>query len=265
MMDNIKNIEKNKIIGDIILENSTIEFIGENNILYVEGNIKFVNSKLRFTGSNSIMYFDKNKMDIYINARTRNDSVLYLGKDTFINKGIDVYATERKNIIIGNGCMLSYETAFRTTDPHLIFDCNTKNRINHAKSILIGDHVWIGQQCLILKNTQIFSGSIIGGHSVLSNKKVYSNSLWAGNPAKKIKEDVFFSCKSAHDFSKEEENMYSSLDSEEYIFEDTGENNLEKIDLLLQEKESNTLEKLEIITKLLCNNDEKNRFALKDR
>lgn len=64
-------------------------------------------------------------------------------------------------------------------------------RINNSKSIYIGDHVWIGQNALILKNTQIGSGSIIGAMSLVSHKKVASNCVYAGNPAQKIKENIF--------------------------------------------------------------------------
>lgn len=261
-MNDILNLENNKIIGEYILDNSKIEFKGENNILYLNGNITFKDSIIRFTGNNSIIFIDENKYPIIINARVSYDSVLYIGKKVFISKGIDIYATERKNIIIGNECMLSYKSTFRTTDPHLIFDSKTKNRINPANSILIGDHVWIGQECLILKNTKIYSGSVIGGHSVLSNKEVLSNTLWAGNPAKKIKQDIFFTRHSAHDFTEDDIGKYDKYESDDYIFENYDCDNLNTIDeQLLVEK--NVKNKIDIIMDKISNNENKNRFAKK--
>ncbi len=173
----IQNIEKNKIFGNPILTNAIIEFTGHDNILYLGKNIKLENVKIQFTGSNSLIYLDDNEKVLRFSARIGNDSVLYLGKNIIINKEIKLLATERKNIIIGDDCLLASSATFRTADAHLIYDIETGERINSAKSIYVGNHVWIGQQCLILKNTKIHSGSIIGGNSVLSNKSVPANTM----------------------------------------------------------------------------------------
>lgn len=261
--EEINNIKNNEIIGEFILENSSIEFKGKNNIMYFGKNIKLKNTKLRFTGNNSLIYIDDNYMPISLNGRVGNDSVLYLGKNTYINKGIEVYATERKNIIIGDDCMLSYETSFRTSDPHLIYNIDTKERINYAKSIYIGDHVWIGQQCLILKNSKIYSGSIIGGHSVISGKEVYSNTSWAGNPGKLIKEGVFFTCESAHDFTSEDLIETSFYNNDDFIYENDITNlSFEKLEEDL-ERFKCVEEKLKYIQNTLVSNNQKNRFAKK--
>ena len=77
----------------------------------------------------------------------------------------------RKNIIIGDNCMISFGSWIRNTDPHLVYDSSTYCRINPSKSVLIGDHVWIGQSCIILKGTVVGSGAILGAGSVVSGKK----------------------------------------------------------------------------------------------
>lgn len=260
----INNLVKNKIIGNINLKNSSIEFKGENNILFCMGDIQVENCKLRFTGNNSIIYFDENKYPFSLNIRVSNDSVFYLGKSCFINRRSDMYATERKNIIIGNECLLSFNNYFRTADPHLIYDVNTKKRINFSKSILIGDHVWIGQGCLILKGTNIGSGAIIGGNSVVSNKKISSNTLYAGNPVRKIKEGICYgSHKSTHDYILEDEINSETTDELIYKYElDNKTVSMEQIDRELF-KLSSVTEKLEYIKNNLSNRDGINRFFQK--
>ena len=247
------------------------------------------NSRIRFTGNNSILYIDKNKMPLSLDVRLGNDSVSYIGKNVYTNKCVHIYATERENVIIGDDCLLSYEVTFRTADPHLIYDSISKKRINSAKSILVGDHVWIGQEALILKNTKIYSGSIIGGKAVISNKEVLSNTMWAGNPARKIKDDVFFieagtvhaicgglrllevqqNCNITYrlyDWGRGREvHIENSLYnySEDFIYSENPNDYFEDINQQLKEEKSNTENKILTLKKGIVYNTDKNRFAKK--
>lgn len=252
---------ENKIIGNVKLNNATIDFKGENNILYCKGDITLENCKLRFTGSNSLIYLDENKYPFSINIRVGNDSVFYLGKNCYLNRTSNAYATERKNIIIGNECLLSFGCYLRTADPHIIYDANTKKRINFSKSILVGDHVWIGQNCLILKNNKIGSGSIIGGNSVLSGKTIKSNSLYAGNPAKPVRENVFYaSPMSTHDYDEVKELESENFDNDNYIYsKDVNTLDMNKIDNDLQQLKT-AQEKIEYLNLYVSDNQQKNRF-----
>lgn len=251
----------NEIIGNITYDNASIAFKGNNNKFICKGKVTLENCKIRFTGNNSLIYIDDNDTSMSLNMRIGNDSVIYIGKDCYINRTSHLYATERKNIIIGNQLLLSYETYFRTADPHIIYDCTTKERINFSKSILIGDRVWIGQQSLILKGTILGSGSIIGGHSVLSNKIVKSNTLYAGNPAKKIRENVFYgSPKSTHDYTEEEEINSKTFPKESYTYEqDENTISLKIIDNELMNLKT-VDKKIDYIEKNISNNNSKNRF-----
>jgi len=64
---------------------------------------------------------------------------------------------------------------------------STKNwdHVN-IKPITIGDNVWIGMNCIILKGVTIGEGAIIAAGSVVT-KDVASWTISGGNPAKKIK------------------------------------------------------------------------------
>ena len=254
----------NEIIGNIKYDNAEIIFKGNNNKFICNNEITLKDCKIRFTGNNSLIYIDKNDNPISLNMRIGCDSVIYVGKYCYTNRVSNLYATERKNIILGNQILLSFDTYFRTADAHVLYDCNTKMRINESKSILVGDKVWIGQQSLILKGTTIGSGAIVGGHSVVSNKKIKSNSIYAGNPAKKLREGAFFySPKSSHDFNRlDEENsmLCKENDCDKYIYTvDENTISLEKIDNdLLNIKDLN--QKIIYIEKNIVNNNFKNRF-----
>lgn len=252
----------NEIVGNIKYNNASINFKGENNKFICKGNLNLKNCKIRFTGNNSLIYIDENDYPISLDMKVGNDSVIYFGKDCYVNQKSYLYATERKNIIIGDKLLLSFETYFRVVDSHIICDCVTKKRINFSKSILVGDKVWIGQQSLILKGTVIGSGAIIGGHSVVANKTIKSNSLYAGNPAKKIRENVFCAHhKSTNDFSeKEERDSEVFKNGNEYVYEkDETTTDLKKIDKDLMSLKT-VEEKIKYIEKNIVNNNHKNRF-----
>ena len=85
--------------------------------------------------------------------------------------------------------MFSDTITFRTGDSHSILDSDGK-RINKAKDIAIGDHVWIGQQVIVLKGSTVGADSIVGTGSLLTGKTYDSNSVIAGSPAKIVKQHV---------------------------------------------------------------------------
>ena len=68
-------------------------------------------------------------------------------------------------------------------------DLNGK-RINQAKDVVIGNHVWTGQQVTILKGTIIADDCILGACSLLTGKNYPTNCVIAGNPAKVVKTEV---------------------------------------------------------------------------
>lgn len=255
----------NIIIGKYIPENTSIAFSGKNNILFCEG-VHFLNSRLRFTGDNSVVYFDKNECPISVDTRTGFDSVIYFGKDNYVNTkdNLTLHATERKHIFIGNEGLLSFGVFLYTSDPHLIYGFD-KKRINPAKSIVVGDHVWIGQNSLILKGSRIGSGSVIGGSSVVPGKSVKSNCVYAGNPLRKVKSDIYFSDLAVHNFDAEREDRFSEdrkgLD-EKFIYKNDSTVYAENfIDKMFAGTESSMI-KLEKVRKEFSDNVPKNRLYI---
>ena len=85
--------------------------------------------------------------------------------------------------------MFSSEIVFRTGDSHSIIDLSGI-RINHAKDIIIGDHVWIGHRVLVNKGVVISNNSGVGTGSVVTKKFNDENIIIAGCPAKIVKNDI---------------------------------------------------------------------------
>jgi len=196
------NSENNVVIGSPNLIGSEIKFVGKDNILFCEEGITLKNSTITFQGSNSIVYIGKNNFSI--NITVHNNSVFRIGKGTYINGRLTAITSEEKHIFFGDDCMVSFGVSIRVADPHLIYSTKTYERINPSKSVFIGDHVWIGQSALLLKGTQIGSGTIIGANAVVAGKKIPSNTSWAGNPAKMVGADIFWDRPCVHAWTRKE-------------------------------------------------------------
>lgn len=90
-------------------------------------------------------------------------------------------------ITIGKNCLISSSVIFRTSDSHSVIQ--NKKRINPGRSIVIGEHVWIGNGANILKGVSIGENAIVGTQSVVT-KDVPAGTIVCGNPAKIVKSNI---------------------------------------------------------------------------
>lgn len=255
------NLNNNEFMGEVpTLQNSQININGKNNVLVCEENVSLVNSRIDFNGDNSFLYLSSNNFDYGVNISLNGNNVCFIGKNNYFNGISSIILSESKNILIGDDCLFSYGVSVRVADVHLIYHTKTKERLNPSKSIFIGDHVWLGQNAMILKGTRIGSGSIIGAGSVLSNKQVPSNTTFAGSPARLTKEDTFWIGYSVHPWNEETTQKYSKYDSENFVYiPDAKTLNFDYIDNLLND--SNPDDILIYIVSIFLNSG-KNRFSL---
>lgn len=95
--------------------------------------------------------------------------------------------TARKKISIGDYTMIGPNTIIVDNDGHNAWPPRERwTTSGRSEEIIIENDVWIGMNCTILKGVKIGTGSIISAGSVVISN-VEANSLYAGNPAEKIK------------------------------------------------------------------------------
>ncbi len=99
------------------------------------------------------------------------------------------------SIKIGHDCMFAYDIDVRTGDSHSIIDANSQERINYAKDVSIGDHVWIAAHCTILKGVHIPDESVVATGSIVTKPFSQKGVIIAGNPARVVKEGITWSRK----------------------------------------------------------------------
>ena len=144
------------------------------------------------------------------------NSRIIIGRDFSIRYEYNFSACRYTQIIIGDDVMCSTNVYFLSNDGHSIFDVRTGMNINSteeiskSRKILIGSHVWIGANSMILYNTEIHDGSIIGAGSLVKSE-IPNNCIAAGVPVKVIKKDVAWSRKSCADKVMESEDAYAHL------------------------------------------------------
>ena len=78
---------------------------------------------------------------------------------------------------------VGWDTLFTDTDFHetILTESNTINV--STKPILLGNNVWVGSRCMILKGTEIANNCIIGAGSIVTKSFLQESCLIAGNPA----------------------------------------------------------------------------------
>jgi acetyltransferase-like isoleucine patch superfamily enzyme len=257
----LSTLEGNMFLGELPeMINSKIVFSGSGNIFICEPGVKLHNSSIEFNANNSIVYLSSSHFPYPVTIVIHSNSICYLGRNNYINDKLTLILSEEKHIFIGHDCCISLGIWMRNADPHLVFNQEDHARINHSKSIYIGDHVWLGQNAMILKGSVIHSGSIVGAMSLVAGKTIPSNSCWGGNPATKLKDEIFWSGECVHSWTEEMTKNNDNCHHDHYTFANTGE----VVDISDFERQlqatSQATDKVRLLIKMLLKNNAKNRF-----
>jgi len=113
---------------------------------------------------------------------------LAVGAGTTMVQG-SIQLHEPGQIEIGSDCMISSQVYISLSDIHPIYDRITGQRINPAASIHIGDHVWAGLRCMIMKGAQVGEGAILAAGAIVSGDTP-SQTIVAGAPARVVRSQV---------------------------------------------------------------------------
>ena len=128
----------------------------------------------------------------------RDRTVCLIGSHVTTGRNFTVSVGDDTTLQIGNDCMFSYDIAIYTNDAHTIFDVRSGENINSTKEkclsrkVIIGEHVWIGFRAMILYNTVVENGSVIGAYSLVKGR-IPNNCIAAGIPAKVVRCDISWS------------------------------------------------------------------------
>ena len=192
--------ESNKDRNALIVDGKTILRLGKNPRIILEAplTIGWERNHLghRTDGSMLVMQEDSvfkvsgaggNKKSFFCSGSriyVLKGAYLEIGSDTTFNA--DCLVIAKKRIVLGTDCKISWGVQIIDSDQH------QHDGQPVTADVIIGDHVWIGAQALIMKGVRIGSGSVIAAGSLVV-KDVPERSLVAGNPAVVKRTDVNWS------------------------------------------------------------------------
>ncbi len=117
-----------------------------------------------------------------------SDARLSVGARTTMVQG-SLQLHEAGEIIFGEDCMISSQVYVSLSDIHPIYDLETGRRINPAASVHVGNHVWAGLRCMILKGARVGDGSVIAAGSIVAGETP-ADAIIAGAPARTLRQGV---------------------------------------------------------------------------
>lgn len=182
----LKKINKNQVFldGDIKILGKLPHFKIPKNGKIFFGNQVVLNSDFKNTNT-ALTYRCK--------FVTGYDGVIKIGKHTMLN-GVCIVSYQK--VEIGDECQIASSTIISDTDFHPVDPILRSKQVKGEsfpfssvgkKEIKIGNNVWIGWNCTILKGVEIGDHSIVAAGSVVLAGHYPNGSLIAGNPAKVIK------------------------------------------------------------------------------
>ena len=111
---------------------------------------------------------------------------ILIGNNVFIGRGVEFNVQGRIEVGddsgVGSGCILADHNHATAPIPRRMRDQTVE-----IEPIVIGRDVIIGVNSVILKGVQIGDGAVVGSGSVVT-KSIPAGEIWAGNPARKIKD-----------------------------------------------------------------------------
>lgn len=169
---------------------SRIQIAGNGNKLIMEKGCMLLNSLVKITGNNNEVILNANS---YVSGAElwveNNGCTIEIGERTFVGHHSHLACTEDgSRLIVGGDGMISSYVQIRTGDSHSIIDMEG-NRINHAQSVIIGRHCWIGEGARVMKGVTLEGDDVVSTGAIVT-KTFGKNVLLGGIPAKVLKDNV---------------------------------------------------------------------------
>lgn len=174
------------------LKGIKIDIKGSDNKVVIELPSNFIATSIVILGNSNYLHIKptKHRTIRHTTFGLDNGATIKIGSGLSVYRKLNIVSKNHKVIEIGDECMIARDVVIRNDDGHVILDNKTGEVLNIPDDIFIGNKVWIGLRCVILKGARISDGSVVGAMSLVNKKFEEKNILIAGVPAKKIRGDI---------------------------------------------------------------------------
>ena len=176
--------------GLTYLNGLKVRSTGTNNEIVIDDFTRILDCTVEFHGSNNRIYLQGKSLLHDMHFFTEKDgNQITVGYHNLIHGPVELATMEGTRIDIGDDCMVSSNTAFRTGDSHSITDLSGK-RINRSLDIKVGNHVWVCQKVSCMKGVTVPDHCVVAATSTLCKKYEEPHCILAGVPARVVKRDI---------------------------------------------------------------------------
>ena len=179
--------------GVVLSRGCSIETGGEGNFIVLAPNVRLSKVTITLRGSGNLVYVGPDTRLTNVVIKTvGEDNTIAVGGDVTFESGTLLCERRGRSLVLGDDCMVSNGVVVRTSDHHGIFERGTGKRLNASADVVVGAHVWLGNGCRINKGTRVGTGTVIGQMAIASGD-LDAHCIYAGVPARKLREDVVWS------------------------------------------------------------------------
>ena len=114
---------------------------------------------------------------------TQGSGEIVLGDDIVLSRGVHIVAFDK--VSIGNGTIIGEYSSIRDAN-HRLSDSSIRHSGHDAKSIVIGNNIWLARGVTVLMGVTIGDNAVVAAGAVV-NRSVTKNDIVAGLPARTIK------------------------------------------------------------------------------
>ncbi len=201
----------NRIIGD--LNGATVKFLGVDSTIEVQegfkgnGTIITVYSGVNLEVGEDVtvnhgrwLFFDDTKCRIGKRCNFIGSGSITLWPSSYLDIGdfgsfqIRYFFATISNakVIVGKDALFARGVTVRSGDGHPLYDLLSGKRLPEKKYVILHDHVWVGQETIILGDTEIETGCMIGAKSLVKGD-FPNNVMIAGQMARIIRKNIAWS------------------------------------------------------------------------
>ena len=170
-----------------------VNFKGKNNTIIIhEPCVRFRKTTIDCQNGSTVIFKSSHTKLKQMTIAVSDGNYLEIGHNLLPNTNckIRVYRESGLKVKIGDNCMMGPNVEIAASDAHCIYDMETKKVLNKGKDITIGNHVWMTTNVAVLKGVTIADNCIIATNSVVTKDCLKENCIYAGTPAKLIKENI---------------------------------------------------------------------------